>query len=427
MTSEMAFPAPRTTPAALSAANVKILIVDDKPENLTALEAVLDGLGQELVRAESGTEALRHLLHEDFACILLDVMMPDMDGFETASMIRERERSRETPIIFLTALKSEEELFRGYFVGAVDYLFKPIVPEVLRSKVSVFVELAKRNAQIREHAFQLERSNEELLRNIEERTKAEEEVRRLNAELEDRVEERTLELSRTNEELRQFAYIASHDLQEPLRTVGSYAQLLGRRYQGKLDAEADEFIRYVVDGVVRMHALLNDMLAYSRVTDVNSTPAKLFKSESAVKTALMNLDASIKEAGAQVTHDSLPSIYADHIQIAQVFQNLIGNGLKYRREEPPQIHITAKRKEDQWVFCVRDNGIGIDKRYTQRIFGIFKRLHGKDLPGTGMGLAICKKIVERHGGSIWVESELGKGSDFLFTLPVEERATEATA
>ncbi|MGH9629047.1 MAG: sensor histidine kinase [Bryobacteraceae bacterium] len=397
---------------------VKILLVDDRPENLMALEAVLESLGEQLVRAESGKDALRRCLEDDFAAILLDVKMPEMDGFETAAMIRERERSRDTPIIFLTALKTEEHLFRGYYMGAVDYLFKPIVPEVLKSKVSVFVDIYKKNELLRKHAESMEQKNAELQKLIAERTKAEEDVRRLNAELEQRVQERTEELSRTNEELKQFAYVASHDLQEPLRTIGSYAQLLAKRYRGELDPDADEFIRYMVEGVARMHVLLNDMLAYSRVTESRGRPLTPSNCEVVLQTVLMNMEATIKETEARVTHDPMPTVLADDIQLSQVFQNLIGNGIKYRGSEPPHIHISAEQTDGEWQFSIRDNGIGIDSKYHDRIFGIFKRLHGKELPGTGMGLAICKRIIERHGGRIWVESTPGDGSLFQFTIPV---------
>ena len=425
MTSEMLLP--HLSPRGESQRRTKILLVDDKPENLTALEAVLEGLGQDMIKAQSGKEALRHLLDHEFACILLDVMMPEMSGLETAAMIRERESSRNTPIIFLTALKSEEELFRGYFIGAVDYLFKPIVPDVLRSKVGVFVELAKHKQLLKEHAESLERANRELRQVIDLRRQAEEEVRRLNAELEDRVKVRTAELSAVNEELRQFAYIASHDLQEPLRTIGSYAQLLERRYKGKLEGDADEFISYLVDGVVRMHVLLNDMLTYSRVTDANAKPMQPVAAGTAVANALKNLQTAIQEAGADVTYSDLPTVVADEVQLSQVFQNLVGNAIKYRSTDAPKIDIRAEQTDGLWTFSVTDNGMGIDTKYRERIFGIFKRLHGKELPGTGMGLAICKKIIERHGGRIWVDQNPAGGSVFRFTIPVAAGQASTTA
>ena len=396
---------------------VKILLVDDKAENLVALEAVLDGLGQQLVKAQSGKEALRACLENYYAAILLDVKMPDMDGFETAAMIREREQSKDTPIIFLTALKSEEHLFRGYYMGAVDYLYKPIVPEVLRSKVAVFVDLSRKNAILKRNSDALEQKNEQLRQEISERMRAESDVRRLNAELERRVEERTRELSRMNEELRQFAYVASHDLQEPLRTVASYAQLLARRYRGKLDNDADEFIEYMVGGVTRMHTLLNDMLAYSRVTESKDRPLAPANLDSVVQSAIMNLTLTIQENHAEISKVGLPVVSGDEIQLTQVFQNLIGNAIKYKSDAPPKIEIAAEETPEEWIISVTDNGIGIDPQYSERIFGIFKRLHGRELPGTGMGLAICKRIVERHNGRIWVESQPGAGSKFSFSLP----------
>jgi signal transduction histidine kinase len=408
---------PAMTPENPQQDTVKILLVDDRPENLVALEAVLDGLGQELIKAQSGKEALRACLEHNFAAILLDVKMPDMDGFETAAMIRDREQSKDTPIIFLTALKSEEHLFRGYYMGAVDYLYKPIVPEVLRSKVSVFVDLCRKNTILQRNRDALAQKNAELEKQVAERMRAESDVRRLNAELERRVEERTRELSRMNEELRQFAYVASHDLQEPLRTVASYAQLLARRYRGKLDKDADEFIEYMVGGVTRMHTLLNDMLAYSRVTESKDRPLAPANLNAVVQSAIMNLDLTISENHADVHVDALPTVPGDEIQLTQVFQNLISNAIKYKADEPPRVSITSSEGVDEWVISISDNGIGIDPQYADRIFGIFKRLHGRELPGTGMGLAICKRIIERHNGRIWVEPNSDQGSKFCFTLP----------
>jgi signal transduction histidine kinase len=396
---------------------VKILMVDDRPANLLALEGILEDLGQELVKAESGKEALRRILNDDFAVILLDVKMPEMDGFETATLIRERERSRHTPILFITAHKDDEHLFRGYYAGAVDFLYKPINPEVLRSKVSVFVDLSRKSALLREHAAMLETRNAELERSIRERQKAEEEVRRLNAELEQRVKARTEELSRANDELRQFGYAASHDLREPLRTVASYSQLLVRRYENKFDDEGREFLAYINEAVHRMDSLLSDLLAYSHQLQSKTKALVPVDSEAVLLGVLLNCDSAIRESGTEISHDPLPTVQSDFAQLGQVFQNLIGNSIKYRSEAPPRIHISVEESDDDWTFCFRDNGIGIDPRYHQQIFGIFKRLHGREFPGTGIGLALCKKIVERHGGRIWVESELGQGATFKFTLP----------
>ena len=229
--------------------------------------------------------------------------------------------------------------------------------------------------------------------------------------------ERALELERSNQELQLFAYVASHDLQEPLRMVASYLQLLERRYKGALDADADEFIGYAVDGASRMQTLLHDLLAYSRV-GTRGKPLVPTGSGEVLSQTLMNLKVAIEESGAEVTHGDLPEVLADGTQLSQVFQNLIGNAIKFRGDRSPRIEISLDRSGGEWVFGVRDNGIGIDPQYADRIFLIFQRLHTRgEYPGTGVGLAICKKIVERHGGRIWMESELGKGSTFYFTLP----------
>jgi len=518
---------------------VKILLVDDTPDNLVSLEAALEGLGQELVLAGSGMEALRHLLNEDFAAILLDVKMPELDGFQTAELIRSRKRSRHTPILFLTGYKSDEHLFRGYDLGAVDFLFKPIVAEVLRSKVGVFVELSRNTALLRRqaevvgkaeqkfrslleaapdamiisdeegcislmnsqaeilfafpreeligqnirllvpdwnthsnpaqadtpawlaspielwarrksgHQFPVEISLSPLqtqegllltsaIRDVTERRRADEAIRELNATLEQRVAERTQELlesnkalRQSNDDLNQFAYAASHDLQEPLRMVALYSQMLQRKYFGKLDADADQYISYIVGGAQRMEMLLKDLLTYSQTGPSAEGPAETVDFSVVMNKVLLNLQASMEQSGATITWDNLPAVHAHEIRLVQLLQNLVSNAIKYRSEEAPRIHIAAEWREREWTLSVRDNGVGIPREYAQQIFKIFKRLHGQDYPGTGIGLAICQRIIETYGGRIWVEPGDGKGSCFYFTLPpakseaaVERAATE---
>ena len=504
----------------------KILLVDDSKENLVSLGAALDGLGQELVYAHSGEEALRHLLVDDFAAILLDVKMPNMDGFETAELIRARKRSRDTPILFLTGYKNDDHLFRGYDLGAVDFLFKPIVPEILRSKVAVFVELSRNTTLLRRQAEVLGKAEQKfrtlleaapdamiisseqgcislvnsqtealfgfrreelighnvdlvvphwgatdfrrtnpsessslkemlgrrrngqdfpievsvsplqteegllytsVIRDITERKRADEAIRELNNRLEQRVVERTKELSHTNEALRlsnddlsQFAYAASHDLQEPLRMVSIYSQMLQTKYGAKLDEEADQLIAFIVGGAKRMEMLLKDLLKYSQAGSSDEGPAKNVDCDKVVRKVLLNLEASVTSSGAAIRWDPLPTIQAHEIRLVQLFQNLISNAIKYRSASQPEVHISAEPGQSGWVISVRDNGIGIEPEYAQQIFGIFKRLHGQKYPGSGIGLAICQRIVERYGGRIWVESQVGVGSIFRFTLPAAQ-------
>jgi PAS domain S-box-containing protein len=256
------------------------------------------------------------------------------------------------------------------------------------------------------------------IRDITERKAVERKIRLLNADLERRVHERTAELERSNEALKQFAYAASHDLQEPVRTMGNYAEILARRYHGRLDADADEFLGFVVDGAEWMHQLLQGLLEYSRVETRPPANAPAIM-DRAFDQALGNLGAAIAETGATVTSAALPSVAADHLQMVQLFQNLVGNAIKFRRPGvPPDVRVEVTTRGSECVFAVRDNGIGIDLRHAERIFAIFQRLHRRqEYPGAGVGLAICRKIVERHGGRIWVESTPGVGATFFFTLP----------
>jgi light-regulated signal transduction histidine kinase (bacteriophytochrome) len=252
-----------------------------------------------------------------------------------------------------------------------------------------------------------------LLRDITERKQAEQELR-----------ERTEELLASNTELEKFAYVASHDLQEPLRMVTNYTELLQRRYQGKLDSDADEFIAYAVDGAARMRTLIDELLAYSRV-GTQGAPFVLTALEGVLADVLQGLEVALSEAGAVVSRDPLPELRCDKTQIARVFQNLIVNGVKFHGADPPAIHVGARREGEEWVFSVKDNGIGIDPEYFDRIFIIFQRLQSRvEYEGTGMGLAIGKRVIERHGGRIWVESLPGAGSTFYFTLPADPKESE---
>jgi light-regulated signal transduction histidine kinase (bacteriophytochrome) len=260
-------------------------------------------------------------------------------------------------------------------------------------------------------------TNHELLRENAKRKEAEETVHALNTELEQRVRERTTALARANADLRQLAYVSAHDLQEPVRMVSTYTQLLALRYQGKLDEEADRFIGHTVEGATHIYSLLTDLLAYLQL-DTAEYDRRAIGCEEILETVLNGLHRTITATAAVITHDPLPTVQGNGTQLALVFHNLIENALTFCHSPSPQVHLWAERRDGVWRFAVRDNGIGIEPAYVERIFLMFERLHSQgEYPGTGMGLTLCKKIVEHHGGEIWVESQLGQGATFYFTIP----------
>jgi len=375
-----------------------ILIVDDVSVNLQLLTAQLEARGYLALVARGGQEAIQRAEFAQPDLILLDVIMPGMDGFETCRRLKQSEATRDIPVIFMTALANTDDKVEGFRAGGVDYVTKPLNAEEVLARVDTHLTLYALRQQ-------LAAQNQQLRQEIAAREQVQAALRRSNAELE------------------QLAYVASHDMQEPLRMIASYLQLVADRYGDALDADGHEFIGYAVDGAKRMQALISDMLAYSRVS-TRARPFQPTDSARIVATAERHLQIAIEEGGAEIERGELPVVLGDEVQLLQLFQNLIGNAIKFRGAAVPHVHVAAQPAEDGWCFSVSDNGIGIAPEYFERIFVLFQRLHGrKEYSGTGIGLALCKRIVERHGGRIWVESTPGNGSVFRFTLP---RVTQTT-
>ncbi|WP_395399419.1 ATP-binding protein [Pseudoduganella sp. UC29_106] len=382
----------------MNASPSTVLIVDDTPANVRVLAEYLDGHGFTVTVAQDGEEGLERAR---FGCpdlILLDAMMPGWDGFETCRRLKAEPATSTIPVIFMTALSDIGDKVRAYEAGGVDYITKPFHAEEVLARINTHLSL--RNMQ-----RQLQEQNEALQREVQERQRAEQVLA-----------ERSRELARSNAELERMAYIASHDLQEPLRMVASYVQLLERRYVGQLDADAHEFIGFAVDGAKRMQALIDDLLTISRV-DTKARPMQPVDLGQSLASALHSLRIAVEESQAVVEADALPVVRGDGAQLTQVFQNLLSNAIKFC-QEPPRIRLSAQREGRMWRIGVADNGIGVPAEYRERIFGMFQRLHGRrEYAGTGIGLAICQKIVERHGGAIWVEDAAGGGTQFVFTVP----------
>ena len=354
--------------------------MEDDPSDcelvLHTLEKGSFSVEHEVVRLEE--EFTERIRKNSYDTILADYRLPGWNGMETVEILRRE--GLDIPVVLVSGALGEQNAVECIKQGAADYVLK-------------------------DHLTRLATS----VRRVIEEKRLRDENRRTQEEL-----------ARSNRDLEQFAYVASHDLQEPLRMVAMYTQLLAERYQGKLDASADKYIHYAVDGALRMQALVQDLLAFSRVGRMGTDHQEI-ESLDVVEIALKNLQSAIQESAAKISRGDLPVIVADRTQMVQLFQNLIGNAIKFRGADPPQIQITAEREESKWRFSVQDNGIGIAAKHLDEVFGIFKRLHTRaEYPGNGIGLAICKKIVEQHGGTIWVESQPKKGSDFRFTIPVRK-------
>lgn len=395
---------------------VKILAVDDREDNLLSIETILDQENYTIVKATSGRAALKILLQQqDFTLILMDVQMPDMNGFETASLIYEREKLRHIPIIFITAHnQGEERMFEGYKMGGVDFIYKPINQELLRYKVSVFVELYQKTHQLLNHEKKLLAANRKLEQEVQERRLKEEKIRLLNEQL----LENNLQLKATVEELDRFAYVASHDLQEPLRKILVFSDKLQTKYKDSLDGEVGQSLEKIAKASARMQSLINDLLKFSRQTTANEDFVAVSLNQ-LLQDVMADLEVEIEKASAQIHLDGLPEIWGIPSQIRQLFQNLLSNAIKFRKkEETPMVRIYSEPWNGLNRIIIQDNGIGFDQKYSEEIFMVFKRLHSyHEFEGSGVGLSICKKIIDRHSGFIKAESKIGEGSKFIIEFP----------
>ena len=411
-------------------ARIKILLVDDKENNLLSMESVLWQDGYHLVKALSGKEALKILLKEmDFTLILMDVEMPELNGFETAAMIYHREKLKHIPIIFITAHSyGDENMFKGYKAGAVDYIYKPVQPELLRAKVAIFAELFRKNHQLMQQEEKLLGINKSLEIEIKDRILSEEKVNILNKQLLENIQQ----LESINKELDRFAYMASHDLQEPLRKIRIFSERIGVKYSEELDAEGKVYIEKMQSACERMQNLINDILAFSKLSSEKET-MESSDINLIIEEVLADMEFEIMEKNAKVQVEKIPKLNVHPRLIKPLFQNLISNSLKYSQKEiAPVVKISAKLDEPLKTahiksvgkYCrinIEDNGVGFEQEYADQVFAMFKRLHvGAEYNGTGIGLAICKKIVEQHKGFIDVKSVVNKGSTFIISLPVEE-------
>jgi signal transduction histidine kinase len=399
---------------------IKILVVDDRPDNLLSIETILEKEDYHIVKASSGRAALKILLKEyDFSLILMDVQMPDMNGFETASLIYQRDKLKNVPIIFITAHNEDEAIFKGYKVGAVDFIYKPINPELLRVKVGLFVELYQKTQSLLAQETRLLNINVSLQKEIEERQASEQKVRDLNRLL----VQNNSHLKAVNEELDRFAYIASHDLQEPLRKIRVFSDMIAQRKSQ--ETEVDKYVTKIMNATIRMQQLVNDLLRFSRHS-LQEGDFMMADLNVIVKEAIAELEIAVQQSGARIRLQPLPSVFVIPGLMRQVFSNLISNAIKFRKQNSiPEIQIYAEQvaiQDSTWyrVFVI-DNGIGFEEQYKEDIFVVFKRLHSyHEIEGTGIGLSICKKIMEQHSGFITATGVPDSGATFVVSIPEKQ-------
>ncbi len=399
----------------------RILAVDDSPSFRYLLRKELEADHYVVETVATPAEALRRATESEFDCVLVDYEMPELDGAEVCRRIRRLRQPSEPEVvlIMLTSHDDKEHMTEGFEAGADDYISKGSDFAVTRSRIRA---LLRRKFLVEENRRIWNELKEKELATI--RAQTEREAAEMRAKLSDQLAAANRKLDAANQQLEQFAFAAAHDLKEPLRTIISYNQLLQRRYGPALDETANQYLEVSIDAVRRMEALIQDLLSYARAAGTAGPPESAVDLNAVLSRVVENLRSSVQETGARITWSDLPRVYAEAVGMQQVFQNLIGNGLKYRRPGvAPDICVAAERQGDDWLFSVADNGLGIPREYRSVIFDPFRRLGSRSASGTGLGLTICKRTVELNGGTIWVESRVGEGSTFFFTIPVTPAST----